>query len=653
MTEIIVPLSHLRLLGGSRLESLPIEQWPAEIATMFQFLPGVPEVTIDGENAVIRFPETTQNATREAAARFAEQATRKAQKGEYPRAIELFERALAADPLNTSVRRDLAMACMEAGRMADAEDHLIEVLRLDPTDAWAFVILGNLFSKHRNDTATALKFYRRALELKPDDAWALNGIAAAEMEAGHLPESIAAFEQVIRIQPDFANAWCGKALAEVRQNKPEAAESTLIQLFAQGKKEDARTGIVFDEARRIFFSVQTRLASKRESDAFKEIENLRRRVEESSGYPVEILEENLGHITGQARMAWKHGRDRHVIAVRASTPPLENQHVMAHELSHIGMEAEARVSGSNRWFTTTAATREIALRELAPDLKRIERSGFSEEATGRLVLDLLKGISSFLFNCPLDMIIEQRLWRDCPSLRSSQWLSLHSMAEEAARPTLDPRIVAVTPKKILHCTQALNGAYALFLDRLLPGAAIAAVYSKLPSFKLARQLDEMASACIASPMRPGDEYQLVDEFARLLGLEEWYEWMPDPGTHEITVPSAPSGTTNPELLREKLPAAVWYLLGALQRYERLTAEGVRAIAFEIGLLGQSGLDYADAEKKYTLKSIPGEKFSGLHLMCLMYAGFKRIAPEADQGMDLEDAYLQALGIFNNPNQSTP
>jgi hypothetical protein len=28
---------------------------------------------------------------------------------------------------------------------------------------------------------------------------------------------------------------------------------------------------------------------------------------------------------------------------------------------------------------------------------------------------------------------------------------------------------------------------------------------------------------------PGDEYTLVDEFADLLGLRDWYEWRPDTG----------------------------------------------------------------------------------------------------------------------------
>jgi hypothetical protein len=133
----------------------------------------------------------------------------------------------------------------------------------------------------------------------------------------------------------------------------------------------------------------------------------------------------------------------------------------------------------------------------------------------------------------------------------------------------------------------------------------------------------------------------------MLGLRDWYAWRPDPGHHTPTAPPRPQGTTNPELLEQKHPAAVWYLLSALERYEKLATDKVRDIAFEIGLLGQKGLDYASSDKKYTLREIPGESFSGLQLMCLMHAGFKRIAPEVDTGMDLNEPFLTALELFQH------
>ena len=82
----------------------------------------------------------------------------------------------------------------------------------------------------------------------------------------------------------------------------------------------------------------------------------------------------------------------------------------------------------------------------------------------------------------------------------------------------------------------------------------------------------------------------------------------------------------------------------------MTPEEIRNVAFEIALLGRSGLDYSDPAEKYELKTIPNRKFSGLHLMCLMFAGFKRVAPEQDVGMDLEEPFLTALQLHQANEQ---
>ena len=37
-------------------------------------------------------------------------------------------------------------------------------------------------------------------------------------------------------------------------------------------------------------------------------------------------------------------------------------------------------------------------------------------------------------------------------------------------------------------------------------------------------------------------------------------------------------------------------------------------------------------------------------MCLMYAGFKRVAPEQDVGMDLEEPFLNALQLRQNEGE---
>jgi len=104
----------------------------------------------------------------------------------------------------------------------------------------------------------------------------------------------------------------------------------------------------------------------------------------------------------------------------------------------------------------------------------------------------------------------------------------------------------------------------------------------------------------------------------------------------------------------KHPAAVYFLLDALQRYARLSTEDIRKITCEVAMLGREGLDYASPDEKYELRTLPDRNFSGLHLMCLMFAGFKRVAPETDAvGLDLEEPLLTALELFDSNGKTEP
>ena len=77
--------------------------------------------------------------------------------------------------------------------------------------------------------------------------------------------------------------------------------------------------------------------------------------------------------------------------------------------------------------------------------------------------------------------------------------------------------------------------------------------------------------------------------------------------------------------------------------EREGAERTKQIASEIAILGQKGLDINNPAEKYTLQTLRGT-FSGLHLVALMYAGFKQIAPTADVGIDFGKEYAAALAL---------
>ena len=89
------------------------------------------------------------------------------------------------------------------------------------------------------------------------------------------------------------------------------------------------------------------------------------------------------------------------------------------------------------------------------------------------------------------------------------------------------------------------------------------------------------------------------------------------------------------------PDVMMYIASALKVFKKGGAKQRQAIAFEIAMLGRSGLDINDPESKYRLKSLPGE-FSGLHLLAIMYTAFRQIDPTMETGADFTAEYQAAL-----------
>ena len=87
---------------------------------------------------------------------------------------------------------------------------------------------------------------------------------------------------------------------------------------------------------------------------------------------------------------------------------------------------------------------------------------------------------------------------------------------------------------------------------------------------------------------------------------------------------------------------VAYLSEALLIFKKAGPKKAQQVALEISVLGRSGLDINDPDKKYKLNSLPGS-FSGLQLLCYLYAAFKQIDPAEDIGADFAQEYALASG----------
>ncbi|MDO8672644.1 MAG: tetratricopeptide repeat protein [Dehalococcoidia bacterium] len=642
MPTLLIALEDLSMVTeGVDLSNVPESQIAAQVRKGFGFLSPHVEVTVDNGVVTITLPDE-KLAKLEEATRLYDRAIKHAQKKDYERAIRLLRLVLDSLPLHTDARRNMAMSYLETGDIGSAKKHLNEVLMLDPKDAWSWVLLGNIYNKQGQDLTKAERMYERAYALKSDDLFLLASYGGLMAKKGNLAKARELFEQAIRVDQAYPNPYVGLALLNRDDDRPDLALVALQSLFRQTVCQDPRSAPVYQQARALCLDVNQRIIEKTYDSMMKTIDERMAQVKLETGFGVQLVEDNKLDVLAISEMAWRHGLPQHRIRYKSKTR-LVVPHLLAHELEHISLEHEARALGQNRTFTTSSRTREIALRAVGNHAFKLRQKGYPEKLIADYMRQVIEGVCGRVFNCPLDMIVEYRLYNNHKAIRPAQFVSLNLTHQQAVPEVKNKNIREMTPPHIYSASLALNSATALCIDSFFGGAtSYADDYASTDAFSLGKKLFAVWQESLPG-FRPGDEYGLIDEFARILKLDEWYEWIRDPSADRQTV-------TNAELLKAKEPAAIMYCLGALERLEKMDREDVRKVANEIALRGAEGIDYSSSAKDYSLMSLPGETFTGLQLLCLMYVGFKKTDPLLNLGLDLGEPYELALKLHRGKSE---
>jgi tetratricopeptide (TPR) repeat protein len=96
------------------------------------------------------------------AARLFEQGRTLMERGEYVFAIDRIEEALSIDRENRDYKQELAQAQVAAGRTAEAQETLSEILQVDPTDALASREMARILQRE-HQFPQAISYYHRAI----------------------------------------------------------------------------------------------------------------------------------------------------------------------------------------------------------------------------------------------------------------------------------------------------------------------------------------------------------------------------------------------------------------------------------------------------------------------------------------------------------
>jgi hypothetical protein len=199
--------------------------------------------------------------------------------------------------------------------------------------------------------------------------------------------------------------------------------------------------------------------------------------------------------------------------------------VIGHELTHIQLEFESAVAGKAQWFCQTARTRKY-VSSLYRERKALLRClGVLDPAEiDRAVAADATNLLGVVINRPMDIAVESWIHRNVPCLSAAQLLSFYYIQETGPSPALalaQPSLLR--PQWLDIVSLALNGMQAMVQDSFHRGAtAFAEPYRNTEVFPLASQLwQHWLSVCPS--LGPGDEYDLVNAFGKIVGLSQAYE----------------------------------------------------------------------------------------------------------------------------------
>lgn len=128
-------------------------------------------------------------------------------------------------PIELDAILKLAKTHLRSGRVPEAEQMYVGVLKADPRCAEALHFLG-LAAMHRGKLDDALNLVRRSLELEPQKPDYLNNLATVLGRMNRGPEALGAAQQAIDLKPDFPEAHSNKGVALEKLGRlPEAIDA--------------------------------------------------------------------------------------------------------------------------------------------------------------------------------------------------------------------------------------------------------------------------------------------------------------------------------------------------------------------------------------------------------------------------------------------
>ncbi|WP_426094061.1 tetratricopeptide repeat protein [Flavobacterium sp. DSR2-3-3] len=578
--------------------------------------------------------------------------------GSFSEAKPLLENLIKQNPTNSECHRIIGQIYSDEGNQEEAINSLIDALRWDSKNAYALVMMGNIFAKYKNDIETAMKYYDQALIAKPDDNITINNIGANLLQQHKFEEAKKYFHKALSLEGKYPNTHYALAMIANHEGDLNSAFYSFIQTAKYSNKNDFFYKKGIEEAYQIANEIFKEKTGKNIFRKFRVF------LEQKSGVEIDIIKDETILTAAKIEFAENHDREKHIVKFKDTVPAYE--HLIMHELVHLDFVLDAQEEENNLLFTTTQQHKNIFLRNIDSSLKKLKQKGISEAGINTYGSGLFSGISSLIFNAPIDLFIENLLYKEHPELRPYQFVSLMNLVQDGLKAVTDKQVLEFTPKEIISDTKIYNLVGAMQLKNLYAVDFISEYKASKIEMDTANKFYKEFLE-YSEDKKPGEEYELVQHWADDLKLNDNFELIGENQYRQRSnvdsfiddLSKNPFGTEEKDPIKEKKMetflesqkeiglnmAVVMFMGGALKFFEEKNKDEIKKIAFEIAMQGTQGYD--PNIKNYKLSSIPNQTFSGYQILAYYYVSWSIAIPEMLGQLQLpfDEEYKLALTMF--------
>ena len=500
-------------------------------------------------------------------------------------------------------------------------------------------MMGNIFSRFKNDISTAMKYYDQSLKVNPNDFIVITNIGGSLLGQGKLVEAKKYFEHSLEINKDYPNTHYALGIIAEKENNLQTAFQYSIIAAKLCKPQDQ----LYQNSLKQAFEVSERLIQESKETAI--VKNYLHKLEFDCDKQIELVEDSKIATAAKIEFAENYNLEKHILKYKPSYPTI--QHLILHELVHLDFVIQARKEKVNLLFLSNSENKEEFLSSIKSTIELLTKKGIQKEAIHNYTQALFEGINHQIYNTPIDLFIEDLIYNEYPELRSYQFLSIYTFIQEGIRAVTDPKTLEVAPTDLISKSKIYNLVTALHYKDLF-GFDLTSQFKPTP--KELEQSKKFLSeySDLKLNKQPAIEYELVKNWAKVLVSE-------DICRAENQNSSLEDETRNKEVEMFQFQrsqeiigtnmAVVTYMVDALQYFEKMSQDNIKKIAVEIALLGAKG--FRTDKNDYTLSSIPNTQFSGYKILAYYYISWKLALPEMLPQLQLpfNDEYKVAYTMY--------